>query len=159
MIFDDAAQKMVLEFTCPAPVLGVRMKRDKVSNISYTWHNFSYFYNFIFHICDLIFYQDCDCDEEPDPRLLFSQFSNQTVLSWDKGQPSGSLWGKAWLNGQGFQGWTKALKSIKFVVQNNWLDCLLLVPQFVKQVSVSKPELTTDEKEWKKNNDRDYETF
>ena len=30
MIFDDAAQKMVLEFTCPTPVLGVRMKRDKV---------------------------------------------------------------------------------------------------------------------------------
>ena len=47
MIFDDAAQKMVLEFTCPAPVLGVRMKRDKVSDISYPWHNF---YIFIFHI-------------------------------------------------------------------------------------------------------------
>merc|ERR1711974_161644 len=30
MIFDDAAQKMVLEFTCPTPVLGVRMKRDKI---------------------------------------------------------------------------------------------------------------------------------
>ena len=36
MIFDDAAQKMVLEFTCPTPVLGVRMKRDKVLPLAAT---------------------------------------------------------------------------------------------------------------------------
>jgi hypothetical protein len=30
MIYDDAANKMVLEFTFPSPVLSVRLKRDKV---------------------------------------------------------------------------------------------------------------------------------
>lgn len=30
MIYDDLAQKMVLEFTCPTTVLGMRMKRDKI---------------------------------------------------------------------------------------------------------------------------------
>ena len=30
MVYDDLAEKMVLEFTCPTTVLGMRMKRDKM---------------------------------------------------------------------------------------------------------------------------------
>ena len=30
MIFDDLSSKMVLEFTCPDPVLAVRLKKDKL---------------------------------------------------------------------------------------------------------------------------------
>ena len=80
MIFDDAAQKMVLEFTCPTPVLGVRMKRDKVSNISWISKNDNLPPR---HSCfdNLPTLQDCDCDEEPDPRVLLPQLSHQAFLS------------------------------------------------------------------------------
>ena len=80
MIFDDAAQKMVLEFTCPTPVLGVRMKRDKVSNISWISKNVNLP---SCHSCLIIYppLQDCDCNEEPDPRVLLPQLSHQALLS------------------------------------------------------------------------------
>ena len=38
--------------------------------------------------------QDCDCDEEPDPRVLLPQLPHQALLSWNEGQPFGPLWGK-----------------------------------------------------------------
>ena len=55
----------------------------------------------IFHIGinDLILplCPDCDCDEEPDPRVLLSQLSHQAFLPRDERQPVGPLWGEAWL--------------------------------------------------------------
>jgi hypothetical protein len=43
MVYDDLAGRMALEFTCPAPVLGLRMKKDKMVVITRTQiHVFSF---------------------------------------------------------------------------------------------------------------------